>query len=80
MKTDELIAAISEALSLDIGEITLDSKQEDFQEWDSLGHLSILQSLDEKTSGKLDRIKEIGKATSVKEIFEAMKQAGLISE
>ena len=43
---------VSEALEIDSSKISLDSKQSDLEEWDSLGHLTILSAIDKSTEGK----------------------------
>ena len=47
----ELISVISSALSLSQEEVNENSGADNLNEWDSLGHLSILSALDEKTKG-----------------------------
>ena len=51
----------------------LDSSSENIEEWDSLGSLSILTSLDELTDGKTSEIDDISKASSCKELIELLK-------
>ena len=76
---DELISMITNALDAD-GVITLDSTMDDISEWDSLGHLSILTSLDEATDGKASSLSELGDSSSVNEIISILEKENLINE
>jgi acyl carrier protein len=60
--------------------ITLDSTMDDISEWDSLGHLSILTSLDEATDGKASSLSELGDSSSVNEIISILEKENLIDE
>jgi acyl carrier protein len=42
MTTEDLLKIIANALKVDSKKVTLSSKSESFDEWDSLGHLNIL--------------------------------------
>ena len=77
--TERLISLISDALDPDEA-ITLDSSTENIPEWDSLGHLSILTSLDDATGGAASSISDLGEATSVKDIISILKNENLINE
>jgi acyl carrier protein len=76
---DELISMITNALDAD-DVITLDSTMDDISEWDSLGHLSILTSLDEATDGKASSLSELGDSSSVNEIISILEKENLIDE
>ena len=76
---DELISLITNALDAD-DVITLDSTMDDISEWDSLGHLSILTSLDEATDGKASSLSELGDSNSVNEIISILEKENLIDE
>ena len=75
---DELISLITNALDAD-DDITLDSTMDDISEWDSLGHLSILTSL-EATDGKASSLSELGDSSSVNEIISILEKENLINE
>ena len=66
--TEELITIITDALDAD-DLITDESSMDNIPEWDSLGHLSILTSLDQATEGKASSLSDLGDTTSVKEII-----------
>jgi acyl carrier protein len=76
---DELVSIITNALDTD-DVITLDTTMDDIPEWDSLGHLSILTSLDEATDGKASSLSELGDSYSVNEIISILKKENLIDE
>ena len=67
---------IEEALEIDSGLVNENSSMNDIEEWDSLGHLSILLKLDEELGGEAGGIKELAEAKSVNEIFEILKSKG----
>lgn len=46
MNTDEFLDMICKALEIEEGSITLDDDVDTIEEWDSLGHLSIIEALD----------------------------------
>ena len=45
-----------------------------FDEWDSMSHLSILIALDKKLSGKVQKIQELSEAYSVKRIIQILNK------
>jgi acyl carrier protein len=75
----DLIALITKALDAE-NVITGESSMDNTSEWDSLGHLSILTSLDQATEGKASAISELGDSSSVNNILNVLKDAGLIDE
>jgi hypothetical protein len=80
MNKEQFFEGIASALGVDGSLVTFESSQDDFEEWDSLGHLSILQLLDEKTDGGLDRVSGVASMTTVLEIWNAMVTAGICIE
>ena len=76
---DDLILLISKALDSDVV-VTLDSSLDDIPEWDSLGHLAILTSLDQATDGKASSLSKLGDAKSVSEIISILESENLIDE
>jgi|TARA_B110000977_G_C11060799_1_gene485898 acyl carrier protein len=67
---EELFKIISEALGSDLSEISIESTSNDIDEWDSLGHLSILQELDIKYNDITERVPELASVSTVKEIID----------
>ena len=69
----DLFNIISKALSVPLKKINDKSKSSDFEEWDSLGQLAIVSSLDKKFKGKL-KLNEIAEADDVKKISSFLKK------
>ena len=68
----EILQLLADALEIDITEISLNSTSNDFAEWDSLGHLTILQQLDLKYNNITDNAPELASASTVKEIVDSV--------
>ena len=75
---EELKKIIAEALDVDENIVTNDTEEGKIEEWDSLGQLSILTSLDSKINGDISKITELGKANSVKLIQEILTKHGFM--
>jgi len=75
---NEVLEIIAKSLEIKKEKVTMDSSTENLEEWDSLGHLSILVSLDRKFNGQLAGIKEMAAASSVKSIFKILEDNSLI--
>ena len=67
---------IAKSIFVDGSSLSMDSSAETVEEWDSLGHISILSALDEATDGKSADIVELTQATSVREINDLLKENG----
>jgi len=74
-----LITLITDALDAE-DPITGESSMDSIPEWDSLGHLSVLTSLDQATDGKASAISELGESSSVDMIFNILKNENLVDE
>ena len=77
MKKNDFINAVISALEVEPSVITMDLKIDDIPEWDSLGHLAILSSLDELTDGKAGEINGLGSMESLNDIWNAFVEAGI---
>jgi|SaaInlStandDraft_6_1057023.scaffolds.fasta_scaffold278887_2 acyl carrier protein len=75
---NEVLEIIAKSLEVDKERITVESTVDSLEEWDSLGHLSILVSLDKKFQGRLAGIKEMASVTSVNSILKILKNNNLI--
>ena len=75
---DELFKLISIALDVDRNKISDETSTDNTEEWDSLGHLSILTALDKSTEGKSGVIKELSSVDSVKKLIEILQKHNLI--
>ena len=60
--------------------IDIDSSSDNTPEWDSLGHLSILSSLDARTAGATSELDDISEADSIQKLIDALSSNDLLSE
>ncbi|MCX5696444.1 MAG: acyl carrier protein [Candidatus Omnitrophica bacterium] len=74
----DVLNIIQSALNLKNKSITINSSISNTTEWDSLGHLSILSTLDKLFKGKIGKIKELAAANSVKKIIQLLKNNKLM--
>jgi acyl carrier protein len=79
MKKNNVIVIIEEALGVLKGELTMSASMENIEQWDSLGHLSILSALDREFDGKIAAISNIAQADSVKKILDILSENKLIT-
>jgi acyl carrier protein len=77
MNNDDLISLIKDALEVE--HVDLNSSMDTIDEWDSLGHLSILSAIDEKLDGKASDISDLASATSVEKIITILKKNSLMN-
>jgi len=75
LKKESLIKIISSAL----GDVPIDeeSGSENLEDWDSLGHLSILSAIDNELNGKAADIDQLASADSFVRIYEILKANNL---
>ena len=73
-----VVEVIHNALNLKDKTLTLESRMNAVEEWDSLGHLGILSALDKFFDGRIAAIKEMAGADSVKKILGILKDNSLI--
>lgn len=75
LKKESLIKIISSAL----GDVPIDeeSGSENLEDWDSLGHLSILSAIDNELNGKAADIDQLASADSFVSIYEILKANNL---
>lgn len=73
-KTDlELIISIvSKHVRVDIKDININSKANDFYKWDSLSQVNIILEIEKKLNKKISASK-IGELTSIKSILDYLK-------
>lgn len=74
----EVITCISKALKVPAKDIKDDFKSDNCEEWDSIGQLNIMMSLDKKLKGKVVKIKEISEADSLKKINKILQKNKLL--
>ena len=71
---EQLIAGIADALEVEVGSVTTESRSSDIEEWDSLGHISVMTFLDRTYDEITERVPDFASATSVQEILELLNQ------
>ncbi len=74
----EIVGIIGNALKIDANNLTTESIPNDIEEWDSLGHLSILSNLDKFYGGKIAGIREMALANSIGKILQLLKDNSLL--
>jgi acyl carrier protein len=67
-----LITGITEALEVEAHQVNIDTKSSDLEEWDSLGHISIMVFLDKSFNEATERAPALASATSVREIADIL--------
>lgn len=77
MNKDDLLSLIKNALEVEY--IDLSSSMDTIEEWDSLGHLSILSAIDERLDGNASDISDLASATSVEKIINILEKNSLMS-
>jgi acyl carrier protein len=80
MKLSELFEKVEGALELDAGAVSMESSSENIEDWDSLGHITILGMLDDATNGASADIVDLTQATSMTEIVQIMTDNGLLDQ
>ena len=72
-----IMEIIENSLELSPGTLKVDSCSEDIENWDSLGHLSILVALDKNFAGKVSGLSEMAEANSVQKILKILHDNSL---
>jgi acyl carrier protein len=77
MQINELLIEIAAALEVDAGVVLPESQIGSIEEWDSLGHISILSRLDLVYDNITERVPDLASCTTVAEIHKLLEQNGL---
>jgi len=80
VKIANLIECLESALEVEVGSLDMSSTQESVEEWDSLGHISILATLDDLFSDITERQPELVDATTLSGIVEILRGESLIED
>jgi len=70
---EKFLASFKEALQIEDREILLDDVFRDYEEWDSLGRLSLIAALDEEFDLQIED-KEFEKLTTVGDILQEVER------
>tara|TARA_X000000950_G_scaffold289144_1_gene410182 strand:- start:12156 stop:12407 length:252 start_codon:yes stop_codon:yes gene_type:complete len=76
---EEIFKIIAKSLNIPVKKINEKASSHNFDEWDSMSHLSILIALDKKLSGKAQKIQELSEAYSIKRIIQILKKNKLFN-
>ena len=74
---EEVFKIIAKSLGIPVKKINEKVSSNNFDEWDSMSHLSILIAIDKKLSGKAQKIQELSEAYSVKKIIQILTKKKL---
>ena len=74
IKPDQLKEIISNSLGIEAAKVNEDSGMLNIMEWDSLGHLSILNAIDSFFDGKLGDLSELGNKDSFADLLDAINK------
>jgi len=78
MNNEDIIKIIARALNTSEDLVTMGSSTDNIENWDSLGHLSILVALDKAFNGELANIAEMATADSVSKIVKILEEHSLV--
>jgi acyl carrier protein len=70
----EIFNVIAKALDVDATQINLETNSNDLEEWDSLGHLSLLMELDKAFNDVSEKAPQLASASTVKEIVDSVTE------
>ena len=77
MQINELLIEIAAALEVDAVVVLPESQIGSIEEWDSLGHISILSRLDLVYDNITERVPDLASCTTVLEMHKLLEQNGL---
>jgi acyl carrier protein len=78
MNNKDIVKIIAKALNTSEDLVTMGGSTDNIENWDSLGHLSILVALDKAFNGELANIAEMATADSVSKIVKVLEEHSLI--
>tara|TARA_A100000164_G_C21651627_1_gene650576 strand:+ start:487 stop:738 length:252 start_codon:yes stop_codon:yes gene_type:complete len=74
MDEKKFFELIEVALEIKKNSINIKSSTENIENWDSLGQLKILMSLDNSTNGKSSKINELASVNNVRDFLVILKK------
>ena len=78
MKTAEFLNLLCESLNRDPGSLTLGDTPETVEQWDSVGHLSIISTIDQ--IGVAVDSDDMQNFTSIRELVDRLKAKGALED
>ncbi|NQU26229.1 MAG: acyl carrier protein [Candidatus Nealsonbacteria bacterium] len=79
MKVEEFLNAVCEVLLRDPNTLSLDDTPNTVEEWDSVGHLSIIATIDEELGIPVDT-EEMQNFRSIGELVERLKSKNALED
>jgi acyl carrier protein len=79
MDESKIFSLVAEALGVDVSVVNKDTLQTDLPEWDSLGHLAVLQALDSTLEGGVGELDGIGTVKSIAALLSILRDAGRVN-
>jgi acyl carrier protein len=76
---NDVISIMTEALSPRTSRLTIETTSKDLMEWDSMGHLAVLVSLDAALNGRAASVGALTSTKSVREIVQLLRRHELCS-
>ena len=74
IELEKLLEVIADGLDVEQSSVNIDTKSSNVEEWDSLGHLTLLMKLDEEFDDISEKIPEMASAGSIQEIYDLIKK------
>ncbi len=79
ISSNEIIEIIENILEIESNTLNINTKKEDVEAWDSLGHLGVLVAIDKKLDGKAAKLNGLSEVDSIESIIDLLNENGLIS-
>jgi hypothetical protein len=70
MKKIEICKILEECFEMPIGSINEKMVSSDISDWDSLGHFALLEFIESKYPGIIEKYPQLAQASSVEELYE----------
>jgi len=77
-EVNQVYKLISDTLEITQESLAQNGNSDQHEEWDSMGHLSILVALDKHFNGKISGISDLAEADSVEKIIKILKENSII--
>jgi acyl carrier protein len=71
---NDVISILTDALNPRSARLTIETTSKDLSEWDSMGHLAVLVSLDAALNGKAASVRDLTSSKSVREIVQLLRR------
>ena len=75
---DGIIEMLAEAFNIESSDLTVDSKRDDIEEWDSMGMLMLMAELDERFEIVLEE-EELAELACVQDVVDLIRAKGKLA-